>query len=231
MPKSPTSKLPACGALLFAALAACGGGQSGQTAAGNEVVETQTRIELPAPPEFVAPQPNPDGTHGALEMRRNSGKYLEQVVKIKGYVVFKYDCIQVLGPKVYKDTPDKCERPHFYIGDEKDTSIERSLWVVEVPRAPREDEKKVLPKEELNNPELWPPEPKYALGDQVEVEGTWSTKSPKGFVNSDGLLIFKNMMVKVAAEPAPDAPGGAAPGPAPTPTPTKAKPGKGKKGR
>jgi len=198
---SPTSKSPASGVLLAAAvlMGACGGGQSGQTAAGNEVVETQTRIDLPAPPEFVAPQPNPDGTHGALEMRRNSAKFLEQVVKIKGYVVFKYDCIRVLGEKVYKDSPDKCERPHFYIADEKDTSIDRSVWVVEVPRAPREDEKKVLPKEELNNPELWPPEPKYAQGDQVEVEGTWATKSPRGFVNSDGLLIFKGMTVKVPA--------------------------------
>ncbi len=224
MPKLPTSQMPACGVLLFVAVAACGGGQSGgSTAAGNEVVETQTRIELPAPPDFVAPQPNPDGTHSALEMRRNSGKFMDQVVKIKGYVVFKYDCIQVLGPKVYKDAPDKCERPHFYIADEKDTSIERSVWVVEVPRAPREDEKKVLPKEELNNPELWPPEPKYALGDQVEVEGTWSTKSPKGFVNSDGLLIYKNMTVKVPGAPAEEAP---APAPAPAPEPKKK--GKGK---
>jgi hypothetical protein len=227
MPKFATSRWGACGALfiVLAAAPACGAGQSGQTAAGNEVVETKTVIELPPPPEFVAPQPNPDGTHGALEMRRNSGKFMDQVVKIKGYVVFKYDCIQVLGPKVYKDSPDKCERPHFYIADEKDTSIDRSVWVVEVPRAPREDEKKVLPKEELNNPELWPPEPKYALGDQVEVEGTWSTKSPKGFVNSDGLLIFKGMEVKVAAVPAPDAPAPGAPAPEPA-KPTKAKPGK-----
>jgi hypothetical protein len=228
---SPTSVFTACGALVMAALAACGGGQNTQTAAGNEVVETQTRIELPAPPEFQAPQPNPDGTHSALEMRRNSAKFMDQVVKIKGYVVFKYDCIQVLGPKVYKESPDKCERPHFYIADDKDASIERAVWVVEVPRAPREDEKKVLPKEELNNPELWPPEPKYALGDQVEVEGTWSTKSPKGFVNSDGLLIYKGMTVKV---PATVEEGGAAPANAPANAPAepaKAPPAKGKKGK
>ena len=220
MPKFSNSRWPAFGALVLVmagAMVACGGGQSGATAAGNEVVDTKVVVELPPPPEFVTPQPNSDGTHGALEMRRNSGKFQEQVVKIKGYVVFKYDCIQVLGPKVFKDAPDKCERPHFYIADEKDTSIDRSVWVVEVPRAPREDEKKVLPKEELNNPELWPPEPKYALGDEVEVEGTWSTKSPKGFVNSDGLLIFKGMTVKVAAAPPADAP---APPPA---APTKGK--------
>jgi hypothetical protein len=86
------------------------------------------------------------------------------------------------------------------------------------------DEKKVLPKEELNNPELWPPEPKYAQGDLVEVEGTWATKSPKGFVKSDGLLIYKNMTVVTPAVPEPEKPG-AAPAPAAPTKPTKAKPG------
>ncbi len=193
-----------CGALLAVALVGCGGSQNGGAATGGEVVETQISLDLPPPPEFVAPQPNSDGTHGALEMRRNSGKFLDQVVKLKGYVVFKYDCIQVLGEKVYKDAPDKCERPHFYIADQKDTSIERAVWVVEVPRNPREDEKKVLPKEELKDPNIWPPEPVYAQGDEVIVEGTWASKSPKGFVNSDGLLIFKGMTVTVAANPEPE---------------------------
>lgn len=201
--------------LLACALAApaCGaGGSKGPTATGGEVVEQQVKIDLPEPPQFVEPQANPDGTHSVTEMRRKGGKYLDQVVKIKGYVIYKYDCVAILGPKVFKDTPDKCDRPHFYLGDDMNTSQDKSVWVVEVPRAPREDEKRVIPKEELNNPELWPPEPKYAQGDLVEVEGTWSTKSPKGFVNSDGLMVYKNMTVVTPAAPAPDQ----AP-PAPTP--------------
>lgn len=184
------------------AVGACGSkAGGGKTSVGAEVVETQISLDLPAPPDFVEPQPNADGTLNPLLMRRKSGQYLEQSVKIKGYVVFKYDCIAVLGEKVYKETPEKCERPHFYIADQPNTSIEKSVWVVEVPRAPREDEKKVLPKSELNDPTIWPPEPKYAQGDEVVVEGTWSTKSPKGFVNSDGLLVFKGMTVTTPAAP------------------------------
>jgi hypothetical protein len=199
MPKTRWS-LAACA---LGVLAACGGASSGQTAVGGEVVETQIKLDLPAPPDFQAPQPNPDGTHAALEMRRFGSKYLEQDVKLKGFVVFKYDCIAVLGEKVYKDTPDKCERPHFYIADQPNGSIERAVWVVEVPRAPREDEKKVLPKEELKNPELWPPEPVYSQGDEVVVDGKWATKSPRGFVNSEGLLVFKAMTVVTPINPEP----------------------------
>lgn len=186
---------------LAGSLTACKGNKKGPTSTGNEVIETAAPIELPAPPDFVDPQANPDGSHSAVEMRRKSGKYVGQVVKLKGYVLYKYDCATALGEKVVKETPEQCERPHFYLGDTADTSLEKSVWVVEVPRAPREDEKKALPKEELNDPNLWPPEPVYAQGDQVEVEGTWDTKSQRGFVNSDGLLIYKGMTVTVPATP------------------------------
>jgi hypothetical protein len=194
------------------------------TSTGNEVVETAAAIDLPAPPEFKEPEVNKDGTHSVVEMRRKSGKYMSQQLKLTGYVLYKYDCATVLGEKVAKDNPEQCERPHFYLGDDPKTSLERAVWVVEVPRAPRPDEKKALPKEELNDPNLWPPEPKYAQGDKVEVEGTWDVKSPKGFVNSEGLLIYKNMVVTVNADgtAAPPPEGGApapAPGGAPAPAP------------
>ena len=60
--------------------------------------------------------------------------------------------------------------------------------MVDVPREPREDEKKVLPKEELA---AWPEVPKYAIGDEIVLEGKWATASPLGFRNSDGLLVYK----------------------------------------
>lgn len=189
---------------LMLALPGCGGkGKAGTTSTTGELGET-TKLDLPEPPAFEEPKPNPDGTHSVTELRRKSGKYMDQVVKLRGYVVFKYDCVKALDEKTAKETPEKCERPHFYIGDEQSASHDKAIWVVEVPRAPREDEKKVLPKEELNNPELWPPEPKYAEGDLVEVEGTWSTKSPKGFMNSSGLMVYKNMTVVTAANPEPE---------------------------
>src|SRR5687768_944289 len=92
------------GALLVWA-AACGGSTSGAAATTGEVAESQTKLDLPPVPEFQAPQPNPDGTHSPLEMRRFGSKYLDQTVKLKGFVVYKYDCVATLGAKVYKDTP------------------------------------------------------------------------------------------------------------------------------
>jgi hypothetical protein len=184
-------------------LASCGGKGSGSNqATTGEIVETKVSLDLPEPPTFTDPQPNPDGTHSVIEMRRKGVKYMEQTVKVKGYVVFKYDlayCESIIGKDAFKADPSKCDRPHMYLGDEMNTSHDKALWVVEVPRNPREDEKKVLPKEELRDPAIWPPEPKYAMGDQVEVEGMWSTKSPKGCVNSDGLLVFKTMTIVTAA--------------------------------
>jgi hypothetical protein len=203
-------RMLACASLLATlamVVAGCGGsGKGGSTATGNEIVELNVKLDLPEPPAFEDPKPNPDGTHSVTEMRRKGGKFLDQVVHIKGYVVFKYDCVAVLGEKVVKETPDKCDRPHFYLADAQNASHDKALWVVEVPRAPREDEKKVLPKEELNDPTIWPPEPKYAQGDLVDVEGTWATKSPKGFVNSDGLVVYKNMTVITPANPEPEKP-------------------------
>jgi hypothetical protein len=194
-------------ALAVTSLGACKKENSGGASTANEVVDTAAPIDLPAPPTFVDPTPNPDGTHKVVEMRRKGGQFMKQPVKITGYVLYKYDCAAVLGADVIKEHPEQCERPHFYIGDEPNTTFEKSVWVVEVPRAPREDEKKNLPKSELNDPTKWPPEPQYAQGDKVVVEGTWDTTSPRGFVNSDGLLVYSNMTVITPAAPAP---GGAA---------------------
>lgn len=179
----------------------CGGEKGSGKTAGPEIAnETSIKLDLPAPPEFKEPPMHSDGTHSVTEVRRRGAKYLDQPIKIKGYVVYKYDCAALLGEKVAREQPDRCDRPHFYLADEQNASHERSIWVVEVPRAPREDEKKVYSKEELAK---WPPEPKYAHGDLVVVEGTWATRSPIGFVNSDGLLVYRDMQVVQAATPAP----------------------------
>ena len=99
---------------------------------------------------------------------------------------------QVIGPKVAKDIPEKCDKPNFYLGDTLDTPQEKALWVVEVPRPPRADEKRFLPKEELA---AWPVVPVFATGQKVVVDGKWSMRSPRGFVNSDGLLVYANLAV------------------------------------
>ena len=54
------------------------------------------------------------------------------------------------------------------------------------------------------------------MGDPVVVTGKWTLTSPKGFSNSDGLLVFsvlENVTTGVAGTPAPTPEGAAAPAP------------------
>ncbi|MBI4511851.1 MAG: hypothetical protein HY698_19615 [Deltaproteobacteria bacterium] len=183
MTKTPAVVL-VLGSLLF--LGCSRQGAEGSAAA--EVVESQVKLDLPTPPNFEEPQTYPDGSHSVLEMRRRGRKFLDQDVRIKGFVLWVYQC----DPLVAKETPEKCERPHFLLGDTADASETKSLQVVDVPRPPREDEKRVLPKEELAN---WPAVPVITIGQKVVVEGKWAIRSPKGFVNSDGLLVYANLTV------------------------------------
>jgi len=191
---------------------------SGETGPGPkpEVAETQIKLDLPAPPEFVEPKAYPDGSHSVTEMRLKSPKFLDQAVKVTGFVVFKYDletcardvgeklarqdpklcdgkkdvidCAQKLGKKKVADSPDQCDRPYFYLADAPNASFEKSIWVVEVPRPLRDDEKR--------DPTLveafkkGPPVPQLSVGQKVTVSGNWSIKSPQGFGNSDGLLVY-----------------------------------------
>jgi hypothetical protein len=195
---------------------ACTGAGAGGGAAKPEVAETQIKLDLPAPPDFPDPKPYPDGSHSVTEMRLKGGKMLDQQVKITGFVVFKYDletcalnvgekmakqdpklcdgkkdvmdCTKKLGQKAVADSPDQCERPYFYLADTPNASFEKSLWVVEVPRPLRDDEKK--------DPALveafkkGPPPPQITVGQKLTVSGTWAIKSPQGFGNSDGLLVY-----------------------------------------
>ena len=197
-------------------LIACSTTGSGGSAPRPEVEETQIKLDLPAPPEFVEPKPYPDGSHSVTEMRLKGPKFLEQQVKITGYVVFKYDletcarevgeklvqkdaklcegkkdvidCTLKVGQKSVADSPDQCDRPYFYLADAPNASFEKSIWIVEVPRPLRDDEKR--------DPQLveafkkGPPVPQLTVGEKLTVTGTWAIKSPQGFGNSDGLLVY-----------------------------------------
>jgi hypothetical protein len=150
-------------------------------------------------------------------MRLKGQKMLDQQVKVTGFVVFKYDlatCAQDLGEKLVKqdpklcdgkkdiaecttkvgekavaETPDQCDRPYFYLADEANASFEKSLWVVEVPRPLREDERRdpVMVEEFKKGPQP----PAIKVGDKITVSGTWTIKSPGGFGNLDGLLVYE----------------------------------------
>ncbi len=179
-------------ALAVLALALGCGGEPPVASTKAEVAETQVNVELPAVPGFEEPKGYPDGTHSVLEMRRRGKRFMDQNVKITGYVVWNYDCALTLGSKIAKETPERCDKPNFYLGDTPDTSQEKAIWVVDVPRPPRADEKRLLPKEELA---AWPVVPVYAVGQKIIVAGQWAVRSTQGFVNSDGLLVYNLLTV------------------------------------
>lgn len=164
-----------------------------------EVKDTAISLDLPEVPTFDMPSPNPDGTHSVREMRLKGNEFLDTEVEVKGYVVWDYDCATAIRTpemsdrevkKLLKEHPERCERPNFYLGDSPDTPPERGLWVVEVPRPPRPDEKRALPPEELAD---WPEVPEYEVGDHLTVTGEWALRSPHGATKSEGLLVYDDL--------------------------------------
>ncbi len=164
-----------------------------------EVQQGKIKVTVPAVPAFEVPKPYPDGSHSVKELRVLGSKYLKTEISMKGFVVWVYDCATAIRTPAEDDAavkkridtdPTLCRRPAFYVGDTADTPIERSAWVVEVPRPPTEAEKKNLPKEEIK---AWRPVPPYKVGDEVIVTGTWLTSSPHGENNTEGLLVYSTL--------------------------------------
>ena len=190
------------GALSLSALLIAGAGCGKDEFAGPkaEVPETNIKLDLPAVPEFKMPAPYPDGSHPVAEMRLKGNKFLDTEVRVKGYVIWMYDCGTAIRTpdmtdkeleRILSDEPERCNRPNLYLGDKPDDVTDRGIWVVDIPRPPREDEKKVLPKEVLAE---WPEVPEFKVGQEVTVTGKWALKSPEGFANSAGLLVYKSMI-------------------------------------
>lgn len=164
-----------------------------------EVSQAKVKPDLPEVPAFNIPARHPDGTLTVREMRLKSANMLETQVRVKGFVTWIYDCVsEQQGPEESaKDTrkridedPTICQRPHFFIGDSADTSAERSIWVVDVPRKPRADELRTMGRQE--RAELKKP-PEIELGDEVIVTGVWNRESPKGFAKSEGLMVYEDL--------------------------------------
>jgi len=161
----------------------------------------QIQVDLPTVPEFDMPAPYPDGTHRVSEMRLRGRKLLQTELSIKGYVLWIYDCEEDMATAhpdksenevsaMIEADPSLCSRPHIIIGDGADTSVDKGVWVVEVPRKARKDELRNMSSAERR---AWPKVPKMKVGDEIFVTGTWDRESPKGFANSDGLLVYKEM--------------------------------------
>jgi hypothetical protein len=192
------------GALLIAlasSLAAC----EGEAFKGPqpEVADEKDTIKAtpPAVPTFEVPPANPDGSHAVKEMRVKGRKYLDQEIKVKGYVTWIYDCPTALRSrgltdeaiqKILIEDPMQCSRPKFRLGDSPDAGEERTVMVAEVPRNPTEQERKVL-KDELKDVTKWRPVPAIKVGDEVVVTGEWKTSSGRGDTNLRGLLVYGSL--------------------------------------
>jgi tetratricopeptide (TPR) repeat protein len=174
-----------------------------------EIVRGGTKIVLPAVPAFELPVIEP-GFHRPRELRLRGGSLLGSEIAVKGYVTSIYDCADELAltnPRKNRAAlldaidrePRLCDRPRFYLGDARASSIETSISVVEVPRKPAKPERESLSRGELNR---WPVVPKLTLGERVVVTGTWATRSPHGEYNSEGLLVYKSLG-HLAPEPPP----------------------------
>jgi hypothetical protein len=186
------------------------------TGAQAEVKKTDVKLDLPAVPQFDMPTSG-GATHTVKEMRLTGNKLLDTKVEVKGFITWIYDCAIAGGvegeilpgepleakQKHIAEHPEACFRPHFFIGDAPDTPPHRSVWIVDVPRALRKDELKHLTPEEKK---ALPPPPIYSLGDEVVVRGGWMLRSPGGFANSEGLLVFETFDNLTQPNPPPPTP-------------------------
>jgi hypothetical protein len=224
------------------ALGACGKDQIQGPAA--EVKKTDVKLDLPAVPAFDLPPAPADGGHSVKELRVKGKKLFETDLAVHGFITWAYDCQTAnrkpdetdkdLQKRLDED-PTLCERPKFYIGDAKDTPAEKSLWIVDVPRPYNKLEMERMKKPERNLPDRCEPKekdpkknicPPYAVGDEVEVTGTFKMSSPHSERNSDGLLVYKKMKNVTQTWETPDIapPPGTGSGATPTTPPPATKP-------
>jgi hypothetical protein len=197
MPSS-TRQVVWLAALSFASLGLFACDKDDFQGAQAEVSKTAIKLDLPAVPEFDMPSANADGTNPPRYMRLRGRTLLDTEVKVKGYVLWIYDCVEHLREpgeddrevrKRIDEDPTRCWRPHYILGDTPNTDPERGIWVVDVPRELREDEKRGLTREDLAQV---PPVPQFAVGDELVVEGKWAQRSPRGFAKTEGLLVYQS---------------------------------------
>jgi|GEM_PF-5653130 len=169
---------------------------------GKEVTKKKTILPIGKVPDFK--KPKMDGENPTpRRLRLMGGKYLGEEVSVKGYITWIYDCVTTprnpadkrgMTDKEWKkkieDHPSLCWKPHFRMGDDKDTPKEKSITIADVPRKLRKDEKKRMSSKDLA---AYPTVPNIAVGDLVTVTGLWKRRSAKGFTNSRGLLEYKEI--------------------------------------
>lgn len=181
-----------------------------------EVSETTIKLDMPPVPEFVVPTANADGSHPVPELRLQGKSLLDTEIRLKGKVVWIYDCGTTIRTTdmsdadlavMLHDHPEKCNPRHFIVAESGESPVERGVQVVEYPRPLREDELRNLEPEDIALKEAaLAALPVFKVGDEVMVTGKWQLRSPKGFQNSDGLLTYGSMENLTAPAPPPEEP-------------------------
>ena len=136
----------------------------------------------------------------------HGAKLLDSTVDVRGVIVWVYDCataVRMPGEtdkqiaKRLGDDPTLCERPKFYLGDTRDTPIEKAVWVVDVPRPYNKLElERITPANRTMADRCEPKSPTcpvYKVGDTVVVRGDFKISSPHSESNSDGLVVYAQM--------------------------------------
>jgi hypothetical protein len=167
------------------------------------------KVNLPSSPNFdaaTAPVQHPTGEYSVYGLRKNMTKILDKDVKVKGYLLYLYEC----PPEVRKcneeqdlkkkkearkaranarpDAPPAtaaatpggckaCEQPHFFLSDTPNGKMERAIVVADYPI---KDWKTSKPKPLV-----------VKQGDQYVVTGTFAINSITGFAASNGLIVHK----------------------------------------
>lgn len=168
---------------------------------------TAKRVSIPTVPTFEF-RAGAAGTAGVREQMLAGEKGKD--AKVSGYVVWIYSCIDAVrtpgesvaqAQKRIDDDPTQCERPKFYLADEQGMPVEQGMWVVDVPRQYNKLETLRIQKKDRNFPDRCEKNAAWkagycfplAVGDYVTVTGMWTTTSPHGESNSDGLIVFKSL--------------------------------------
>lgn len=166
-----------------------------------DIVVPKAKLDLPAVPELDVP-PSGGAQRTPRELRLTGRSLFGSPVEVKGVVTWVYDCRQAEArpgvsakelDKVLADEPERCLRPHFHLGQARDTTPESSIWVVELPRPFRKDEVAGYEPAQVEEQKVLADKARVQVGDEVIVRGQWDQRSPRGFANSDGLVIYESL--------------------------------------
>lgn len=153
-------------------------------------------VVLPAVPRFELPAVE-RGMHEVRELKLRGRALLGTRLTVRGYITWIYDCaLDLARPGVsiaqtqreIDDNPALCDRPSFALGGKPRVAVDRTLWVVDVPRAANKRERIALDRAQLSARRA---APTIQVGELVAVTGEYALASPAGERSTEGLLVYE----------------------------------------